>query len=444
MTLVDRDKAVFAETLHRYLSPASPIQSLQHLHGRELQLREIEEALYAPGRHIFIFGDRGVGKTSLAQTAAFSHQASDRDPILLSCDRSTTFYGLMRSLLRRLVQTAEGKKSSKVRKGKIGLGPISYESTTTKTDEGPPELADMNGVIQALREATKAYRSKSIVVVDEFDLVVDPQEKELFADFIKQLGDQQLRIQFIFCGIGESLDQLLGAHGSCYRYLANIEVPRLFFGARFEIIDSSATALGVNVGDMARFRIAAISDGFPHYVHLICEKLYWELFNDPDQADAVSTMHYSEAIRAAVRGIQQELRRAYDKATMKEHDDFHHLLWSAADHSNLRRRTDEIYASYLAIVKRLGVQSMERKKAVARLAALRKPGCGEILASKSRGWYEFRESILRGYVRLRAEAEGVTLAREYGDSHGPQVTARPKRERPLKGWKSLRWHYDRE
>ena len=38
--------------------------------------------LQLPGKHIFIYGDRGVGKTSLAQTAAFLQQSADSSPIL--------------------------------------------------------------------------------------------------------------------------------------------------------------------------------------------------------------------------------------------------------------------------------------------------------------------------------------------------------------------------
>jgi|ERR1017187_2153403 replication-associated recombination protein RarA len=66
----------FANLLHANLSPTSPIQSQEHLFGRSKQLQLIEQALCAPGRSIFIYGDRGVGKTSLAQTVAYSHQGS--------------------------------------------------------------------------------------------------------------------------------------------------------------------------------------------------------------------------------------------------------------------------------------------------------------------------------------------------------------------------------
>ena len=41
------------------------------------------------GRNIFIFGERGVGKTSLAKTAANQYQSSDREFIDVSCAPDT-------------------------------------------------------------------------------------------------------------------------------------------------------------------------------------------------------------------------------------------------------------------------------------------------------------------------------------------------------------------
>jgi uncharacterized protein len=69
---------LFGIALHRVLSPSHAIQSAELLRGRTEHLAEIRRALYSPGRQVFIYGHRGVGKTSLAQTAAFERQSSER------------------------------------------------------------------------------------------------------------------------------------------------------------------------------------------------------------------------------------------------------------------------------------------------------------------------------------------------------------------------------
>ena len=55
---------------------------------------------------------------------------------------------------------------------------------------------------------------------------------------------------------------------------------------RLEIIRGAANALGVSVDKASEFRIGAMSDGFPHYVHLVCEKLFWGAFDADERFKA--------------------------------------------------------------------------------------------------------------------------------------------------------------
>jgi hypothetical protein len=62
----------FAEIMGRVLSPSRAIETPELLKGRDDQLREIRRAWYQGGRQIFIYGYRGVGKTSLAPNGGAS------------------------------------------------------------------------------------------------------------------------------------------------------------------------------------------------------------------------------------------------------------------------------------------------------------------------------------------------------------------------------------
>src|SRR4051812_41667430 len=129
------------------------------------------------------------------------------------------------------------------------------------------------------------YADDPIVVFDEFDLVTDDRDKQLFADLIKQISDQGIGVKLIFKGIGRSISDLLKVHNSTARYLKTIELQRLDIDSRLEIINDCADALKLEVSRDTAIRIAMVSDGFPHYVHLICEKMFWHLFNKPDAVD---------------------------------------------------------------------------------------------------------------------------------------------------------------
>jgi len=380
-----------------------------------------------------------VGKTSLAQTAALAHQSSDAEPIIVGCHRASTFLEVIDTVSSKIVGADPTTRRSTTKKKKIGGFGVEVGSETTFDAVSIPKATNFSEAIELLRRIAQRHSAKPLIVIDEFDLLPDP-EKELFADFIKQVGDQHINIQFILCGIGESLDELLLAHASCYRYIEGISVPRLRFDARLEIIENSLKALNVRLLEEHRFRIAAISDGFPHYVHLICEKLYWELFDDPTPVVTGTREHYLAAIRAATNGIQQQLRKSYDKATMKDTDENHFILWAAADHPNLIRHRVGIYASYRRVMEALHEEPLPETDFNRQLANLKSPSCGRILKGPKsrRGFYQFSENIVRGYVRLRAEDEGIELATEYSERSDTTITARPKHlYKPMPGWRRM-------
>jgi len=406
----------FASILHKHLRPSSPIQSEEHLYGREAQIKRIREALYSPGRTVFIYGDRGVGKTSLAQTVAYAHQASKRNPVLLACGAETTFG----RIIRHAISDTLPKASPSMTTAKFGLGlpkaigaHVEVHHTKQREELPAADNIDLNDAMTLLLRANETRKEDTVVVIDEFDQVSSDAERTRFADFIKQVGDRQLGIRFIFCGVAESLEKLLGAHKSCYRYIEGVEVTQLSWDARQAIIDGAAKALNVTVGTHPRFRIAAISDGFPHYVHLVSEKLFWALFADPHSRTEPTQEHYHEAVNAAVLAIEQYLKSAYDSATMKATGNYEEILWAIADHPELIRGIDSIYDSYQEIMRKLEEEPQDRNTFVARLQSLKSASCGHMLTSNRRTFYRFRENILRGYVRLRAEDQGLELARDY-------------------------------
>lgn len=96
----------FTTILNRFLHPSSPIRQQELLRGRSKQLEQIEKALLSPGRNVLVYGERGVGKTSLAQTAALICQSSDCDPVIVACDSSTNFASVIQTIGSRLYHEA--------------------------------------------------------------------------------------------------------------------------------------------------------------------------------------------------------------------------------------------------------------------------------------------------------------------------------------------------
>jgi len=381
------------------------------------------------GRQIFIHGDRGVGKTSLAQTAAFRYQSADSNPIITSCHKDSTFETVMQDVIRKMrgggpyitKRTAQTKvgRSAGLSKGPLSMG-VSAERTAATEEVLEPAIADANAAVTLLLHEAPGHSKQPLVVIDEFD-VMGTLQRSHFADFLKQVGDQRVPVKFIFCGIGETVDDLLEAHGSANRYFDGVKVERLNVTSRWEIIDNSAAALGLSVTDGVRHRIAAISDGFPVYIHRICEKLYQVVFNLEEPVDTVNEMHLEAAITETILSIEHFIRKPYDAAVLRDDGDaLERILWALADHSDLTRTQKSIFNSYLKILESQEIPLVSEKDFI-RLVAKLRGGKEPIvrLHKGRRGLNEFRENIFRGYVRLRAEAKGVQLALDYASAPDP-------------------------
>lgn len=396
------DEVAFSEELKAYFTPAQPISKPEHLHGRVAKLKTIQRALASPGKHVFIYGDRGIGKTSLAKTA-FQVQcpSAPRVPII-ACDNGANFAQLVASMCKQLVEVfhpAPGDLTNPVT-----VPPFPLENS----------IRTVNDAVESIRSASPKSGGPFPIILDEFDQLSSTDDKKYVADLIKQLSDQELDVRLIICGIGHSLEELIGVHLSTDRYLAGVKLEQITHDARWQIIQSACDHFSLKIDRNSIIRIGQISDGFPYYVHLIGERIFWEVFDDTSEVSTIQIEHYARGIKAAIEEAQTSLRQAYELATQKHggSDDYEEVLWAVADGSVLVRQTSEIYNnSYLRIVEDRGRRSIPLTKELfyQRMNNLKKDNHGGILRGSRTGWYGYKESVVRGYARLRAEEAGVQI-----------------------------------
>jgi len=429
MAIPGYDRQRFAAQLNAVVSPAQPIHSIEHLFGRTSELDRIEKALFAPGRHVFIYGDRGVGKSSLAATAANLYQSSDADYIDVSCSPDATFSGVIANVAFQALNASRLTRTQTRDTAGVRLRYLNLErASETSLQDLYTEIHNLIDAVEVLREVAAIHSQSPIVVVDEFDRMASAQERAKFADLLKHLGDKRIPLKFIFTGIAKTLDELLGAHQSAIRQLETIELPKLNWNARWNILLDAARAFSINVDRNLYVRVAAVSDGYPYYVHLITEKILWRVFEDPQETDAITWEHYHAALQDAIHSISAELKRPYEMAIMQRSGDYEEVLWSTADSEWLQRYLKDMYSSYLYIMRQGTKTPLDYEKYSSRIRNLRKPACGSILVSENKqGLYSYREKMLRGYVRMQAEAHGIELIGEQSAPSEKQVMRVPAR-----------------
>lgn len=398
----------FGKLMATVLSPSRPLQTEKFLKGRSDQLNALRRGLIQPGRHALVHGLRGVGKSSLAQTGAYSLPETE-DPVLIGCDERSTFSTIIREVFDQVGGRSPNFERKITEKGlsfaRFGIG---AHGLSTVEEGKSSEPSSVNEAVRLLRFLSENLNNRLCVVVDEFDLISDREEQVAFTNFLKQISDQHVSAVFIVCGIGESVETVMDAHKSADRYFHTVGLGQLPWEARFEIVENAARSLGIEIDRNTVIRIARISDGFPHYIHLISEKLFWGVF-EARNGGAVTPELFDASMMNAAEALDMKLRAPYETATQKYQNDYESVLWASADGHELKRRSSDIFSSYTRIAKQLSSDPLDRTKFNQRINALKRETHAEILTGSRTGWYEFSETMIRGYVRLRAEQAGVDL-----------------------------------
>jgi len=411
-------KQEFGQELNKHLKPSGPIDSIELLQGRGQQLSRIDQALFTPGRHIFIYGDRGVGKSSLAQTAANQYQSSDEAVLLQGCTRTSTFLGVFNEISKKAIKKIEEKKITFKAGLKLKFLSLERTSETTK-HSGGMLISTMDDALSLIDEISKTHSTRPIIVIDEFDAIESAEERAYFSEFLKMMGDSHTWVPIIFTGIANSLENLLGAHQSSYRQIEAIYLDRLSWDGRWDIFKQALDAFDVKYHPDIPYRVAGISDGFPYYVHSITEKLMWAVYSDEEEVSSIDLERYFEAVVDAAEAISTRLKGPYDKATERNlGEQYHYVIWGAAATSMLKRQVSEMYESYSFVVQQLKslpnnerVVCLERETFSRRISSLTKDSFGGLLTrtTSKNGFYEFSENMIRGYAKLVAEIHGVEI-----------------------------------
>jgi Cdc6-like AAA superfamily ATPase len=286
----------------RIFTPTAPIDEKSLFAGRRGQIRKIMDAIFQKGQHAVIFGERGVGKTSLSNVLS-DFLTNPSTPILsprVNCDASDTFESLWLKIFNEI------QLNRTVREIGFQRHPLAAEISGAELLRGD---ISPDGVRRALMALTQA--AVPVLIVDEFDRV-RPEVRRAFADTIKTLSDHAVGATVVLVGVAESVDQLIDEHQSIERALVQIQMPRMSTPEIEEIIETGLQRLEMSIEHHAKKRIVMLSQGLPHYTHLICLSAVRASL---DELSGLITLdHVESAMNDAIERAQQSIRSAYHTA----------------------------------------------------------------------------------------------------------------------------------
>jgi energy-coupling factor transporter ATP-binding protein EcfA2 len=288
--------------LRQVFSPISPIEEKDFFFGRINQLEKIADAINENGQHAILYGERGVGKTSLANIMSNSY--TNLYPVKVTCERQDTF----KSLWERAFESIQFSKTTE------GLGFNSKQIT---------EIINLKGQVSGIQnlkanQLVKLINSfgsfKTLFIFDEFDNINNEKTRSTFADLIKSLSDNNKTTTIVLVGISDSIENLIGNHQSLERCLKQVKMPRMKPEEGEQIIINGLKKLNIKIDKQIIDKIIEFSSGFPHYIHLLCKYGAKELIKN--NKDNFSDAYLTIAIREGIENTSEQLRISFRKAIL--------------------------------------------------------------------------------------------------------------------------------
>lgn len=392
-----REAKIKKSGVRSVFTPHQPIRSFELFLGRENQVSRLLEHISTPGQHALLYGDRGVGKSSLANIASdlLISKLIDGKLYKKRCDSSDTFETIIDAPLK-----AAGFE--------VGL----EEQTTSHTQSGDAGIAIpvIKAGIKSERGTTKTFRGsnlspslvaehladfKGLLLIDETDALGDSADKKRLAELIKLLSDNGSKFKLLVVGIAETADELTGAHPSVQRCLKETKLERMAPPELRLIINKGADQLGLTFGKEVVDRIVRLSSGYAHFTHLLALKCAEDAVTE--ERNEISLSHLESAMARAVEEAEGSLQRSYEAATRSHSTDMYRSILSAA--ANLDRV--EFSAGQLReSIRTLTGTEIAQASLNNFLTRLVSANQSTILQRKAKGIYKFADPRMPSFIRI--------------------------------------------
>lgn len=419
--------AIRIEHINAAFSPSREVIDPNMFAGRREEVKNAILALQNDGGFITIYGQRGVGKSSIAlQIKRLAEGDSTLAQMLnlekyvpkkgfdykvhyFKCDK---FVKNIDDLLKRilfgddenpslfsLTPSGEHKLESfrKIYTSGAELGFFGNLVGGAKRTEKVYRKFVSDDFIQYFRnilgsvrkEQIKNKKSKLLILIDEFDLIAD---KSGFASIVKACTSEF--IKFGIVGISHNISELILDHGSIGRQIDAIRVRKMDSNELFSIIDKAEHQMrhAIVFDDDARELIVEKAEGFPYFVHLLGKEAALMAFDR--EVSIIKEIHLHELAQKISKGrlptIYEE--NYFAAVTLSENKE---VVLKALSEYEKEELPVEFFQEFF---EDLGIKDFSDFLGD---LSLEQNGLTPVLVKIREGYYRFSDPVFRVYAKLR-------------------------------------------
>lgn len=369
-------------------TPHTPINQENLFRGRMAEVQQILSTLNTPGQHVLLFGDRGVGKSSLANiTSSKLIKITEKELVIKRCSKSDSFCTIFENVLMKcgIDLSIQTKNIS----GNISVSGFGYQRSAehggfSNKAQSPSWICD------------KIKDLNILLLIDEFDSIQNKDDKHKVAELIKLLSDSNSSLKIFVVGIAASAEELTAGHPSVQRCLKEIKLDKMSQRELVDIIKNGSAKLNLNFTRDAMFRICRLSSGYPHFTHLISLKAAEIVIIN--ELENIGIDEVNEAIERSIIDCENSLRQSYEE-TVKSSSTmvvYRKVLYATALCYDEFIRSKDIRFIYKLIFE----EEITQQRLNQYLSKLVSNSDDKILRRLTKGVYRFADPRMSSYIRL--------------------------------------------
>lgn len=279
-------------------TPSQPVNDRLMFAGRRPLLRDLVVAIEDQRLHFVLYGDRGIGKTSILHVLKDLARDADYQVVYISCGDRMTFSDFARRVAQRIPLLYHGDYPP---------GSREIEEHRTLADILPQDAIDVSVFSEQLQRLTG---TRLLMLLDEFDRVETEGFRRSIAELVKNLSDRAAPAQVVIAGVASNLTELIAQIPSIRRNVLGVLVPNMTDDEVGEMLDVAQQRAGITFGADARELIGLASLGLPYLVGLVGQ-----------HAALIATQHdrlevVKSDVREAVRIARGELASRINAQTL--------------------------------------------------------------------------------------------------------------------------------